>query len=262
MLQVFDDVVKIGIPGKRFSKRPLSEILMEAMFLTQLVRGVNPDRGTIERLLYNGGVLSTGSTLVKWGTELGALRIEQYGTKTLHMWYRGERNARPGAEQQQLLNFVVGRYRKAYDDKLRQLCGHSELEYSLLPPASQEKKRVKEIFQDCKRRAITGLDGRVLGEEANKIIDYYREHAVGLAYSGQTFAIQARCHACGVIYPFAWPQGASHVKLGSEEWKKVAELDPGRRSAPCGCCGEALSYVGGMWVIGKGVELLKVYRAK
>lgn len=49
--------------------------------------------------------------------------------------------------------------------------------------------------QDCKGKAITGLDGDLLGHKANAVMDYDLKHAVGLAYLGQTFALEARCHA-------------------------------------------------------------------
>lgn len=38
----------------------------------------------------NGKELSTGSTLIKWGTQLGALRVG-WDDMTLHEWYRDQR---------------------------------------------------------------------------------------------------------------------------------------------------------------------------
>ncbi|KAL9021488.1 MAG: hypothetical protein Q9185_001281 [Variospora sp. 1 TL-2023] len=129
-----------------------------------------------------------------------------------------------------------------------------------LPADHPDKERVKNELPMVKKQAILGLDMNILGPPTNAVLDEFRQRAIGLAYSGQTFALKPRCYACRLIYPFAWPQGAQHVVLNRDkDLETVAELDLNRIGAKCGCCGEALSFVQAMWHIKQGGALMHIY---
>ncbi|KAI4267201.1 MAG: hypothetical protein L6R35_006873, partial [Caloplaca aegaea] len=205
------------------------------------------------------GYLATGSTLIKWGDELATLRVGR-GTLTLRDWFREQRQTRFGPGQQRVINGIVGSFRRSFHFNVSQICGYTELECRALPANHADKERVENELPMVKKQAILGLDMNILGPPTNAVLDEFRQRAIGLAYSGQTFALKPRCYACRLIYPFAWPQGAQHVVLNRDkDLETVAELDLKRTGANGGCCGEALSFVQAMWHIKQGNALMHIY---
>ncbi|KAL8650967.1 MAG: hypothetical protein Q9210_003511 [Variospora velana] len=202
------------------------------------------------------GILATGSTLIKWGYELGSLRIGR-GTITLHEWFRQQRQTRFASDMQDLLNRLVGRYRTVYHQRVKQDCNYTELEWRALP-GGQTKKSVKPRLEASKPRAVLGLNASIFNQQVNAILGHFQERSIGLAFSGHAFAMKPRCYACQVLYPFAWPHDARHITLAVKDTDSVAELDLNRLGGPCGCCAEALSFVEAMWHIGEGPGLLQV----
>ncbi|KAL8990555.1 MAG: hypothetical protein Q9177_000816 [Variospora cf. flavescens] len=165
-----------------------------------------------------------------------------------------------GPGQQRVINGIVGSFRRSFHHNVSQICGYTELECRALPANHPDKAQVENELPMVKKQAILGLDMNILGPPTNAVLDEFRQRAIGLAYSGQTFALKARCYACRLIYPFAWPQGAQHVVLNRDkDLETVAELDLKRIGANCGCCGEALSFVQAMWHIKQGDALMHIY---
>lgn len=134
--------------------------------------------------------------------------------------------------------------------------GYTERDWVALPHG-REKADLKKELRPAKTRAVNNLGKDILGTAGNAIIDKFTRQATGLAYSGQTFAIKARCPACKLLYRFRWPAGAPPDEAPEDQ--AVAEVDVNRAEAPCGCCAEALPFIEGVWMLGTEKELLALF---
>ncbi|KAL9023805.1 MAG: hypothetical protein Q9180_008100 [Flavoplaca navasiana] len=194
------------------------------------------------------GHISTGSTLVKWGTALDTLKIEQ-GTDSLSDWFRIQRQARVG-DAQATIDRLVGRFVGEYNDKLKSKFGHTELEWFALrrgkdPETVEKRGRLASIRQGILKKLHTRFPGLL-----PQVLVEYREKVIGQAYEGQTMLLKSKCAVCQNVYPYQVPTNIlGHNPQPPADYDDPAELSPKRFNTWRGCCAECLIFIPTMKIL-------------